>query len=65
MTTPGDTSGRGKPDDRHDHGDLLPAGGLEQPPLPRLPDVRGLGAEHLGQRRAALDGDQQAVDEAG
>src|SRR3954453_14736115 len=45
--------------DRHHHGDLLAATGLQQPALTGLPDVGGLGAEHLGERRAALDRTRQ------
>ena len=33
--------------------------------LPGLADVGGLGPQHLGQRRAALDRDGDAVDEPG
>ena len=49
----------------HHHCDLLAAAGLQQQPaLAERADVGGLGAQHVGERRAALDRHRHAVHEA-
>ena len=50
-------------DDRDHHRDLLAAARLHERPAALLADVLRLGAQDLGQRGAALDGDDDAVDE--
>src|SRR5699024_8463470 len=47
------------------HRDLLPATGLHDLSAALLPDVLGLGPEHVRERGATLDGDDDPVGEAG
>jgi len=47
----------------HHHLDLLAPSGVEQRPLARFPDVTGLGAQHVAEGGAALQSDDDAVDE--
>ena len=69
-TTPGQKAkstviGQHQEDDGHHHQDLLAGGDLDQLAAPGLADVGGLRVQHVGQRRAALDGDRDALGEAG
>ena len=49
--------------DRHHHEDLLAGGDLDQLATAGLADVGGLGVQDVGQRRAALDRDGDALGE--
>ena len=57
--------GRTMKHDGNHHGDFLAAAGFQQLPLAERPNVGGLSPQHIGQRRAAFDGDGHAVEESG
>src|SRR3954454_16581416 len=52
-------------DDRDHHRDLLAAPGFQQGALAGFPDVDRLGAQHVGERCAAFDRDDESLEEAG
>ena len=60
-----DGHGEDTEDDRDHHRDLLLAAGLHDLAAALLPDVLRLGPEDLGQGCAALDRDDDPVDESG
>ncbi len=63
----GEEDGEGKDAEHegHHYRDLLLPGGFHELTLGEVPNVLGMGAEHIGQRRPTLHGNGDAVHEAG